>query len=241
MRKCLLCVKEFTPKRKDQNCCSSKCGHTLASRRFKSRKRREKKPNTIVKCKLCGEEFAPSRPSHIFCSKKCQQKRFYNGPEKSCKYCGRLGTKHKFCNSVCRRLGIASRNLREREKLRSKLLCCWCGDYFKSKRKGTKFCSDDCSQSFYNYVRRDYTPVEREQRMCIGCGKDFIPTKRNSEFCSRKCWNFVMHSEYTKQRYFKKQYREYTECAQIAHQLLKEKLCEKAKCNESKTGLVGNT
>lgn len=62
---CIICNKEFTPKSKQNKCCSPHCKY------LKDLSRRSKKPKTKI-CKVCNKEFKPYTSLDKFCSKECR-------------------------------------------------------------------------------------------------------------------------------------------------------------------------
>lgn len=143
MKKCIICGKEFKPKKRNAGlCCSSDC-----AKRYSSAKNR-KRPLTAI-CGYCGREFAVGRDRKgAFCSVYC-----------SSKYYGELRTIQ----------AQERKDAQRREKLLRKLIatiqavlddkqyendcvkkCKECGRTFQAKDKRVCFCSDDCRRRNIN-------------------------------------------------------------------------------------------
>ena len=70
MKKCLVCGKEFQPKKITKVCCSERC----AQKKWRmSNGYQNEKENK--KCIICGNEFKPIRESQLCCSETCRRKR----------------------------------------------------------------------------------------------------------------------------------------------------------------------
>ena len=66
--KCLTCGKEFSPRRKTQQCCSHACYYTY----------QYQKSHPLIRknCAICGKPFQTRNPKSACCSEMCRQKKY---------------------------------------------------------------------------------------------------------------------------------------------------------------------
>ena len=150
---CIICGKEFLPKRYDSKICSKEC-----LKNFKSRK--HKIENKEYVCEICGKEFIRKSSYQRTCSRECGDKlRLYNYTIKEKKPKPIYVSRKKFHKKICvvcnkefetyskRQICCSKECLLIRHKKPLKEvnnICVWCGKEFKSNRIG-KFCSRSCS------------------------------------------------------------------------------------------------
>ena len=102
MANCIVCGKEYTPKRKDQKWCCEEC-----KKKYRNDKRRKEHPDKV--CKYCGKSFSPKKDTQNFCCKRCREKYFEeNRPKRE----------YKVKCSECGKEFVASRNKTEKENLK---------------------------------------------------------------------------------------------------------------------------
>ena len=67
--------------------------------------------------------------------------------------------------------------------------CINCGVSFVTNRPNQKYCSDECSKSFYNkkYDEEYESTFNPESRNCLECGRSYIPLSANQKYCSKEC------------------------------------------------------
>lgn len=69
--KCVVCGKEFKPKRSTQLCCSEECSKEHFRLWRYNRYHYGKTMKAERKCPICGKMFEVSRPNQRSCSNKC--------------------------------------------------------------------------------------------------------------------------------------------------------------------------
>lgn len=62
------------------------------------------------------------------------------------------------------------------------MLCEQCGEEFRAKRKGARFCSKECNWKYWNTAR--LSPLVK--RRCRWCGNDYV-SKYGRKYCGKKC------------------------------------------------------
>lgn len=175
MKKCVVCGKEFKPKKRNAGlCCSIECAKRYSSKAFRQR------PYTAI-CKYCGREFTVGRDRKgAFCSTYC-----------SSKYYGELRTRQT------RERKDAQRRVKLLRKLISTIQavacdkqyeidcvkeCKECGRIFQAMDKRICFCSDECRRK--NINRR------KDKRVCKNGKADLSITlpklyERDGGICKR--------------------------------------------------------
>lgn len=96
----------------------------------------------------------------------------------TCIVCGRRTSWHdmgNLCSSCYLRLGY-----REIKKQYSR--CWYCNDLFHRNNDESKFCSEECKNSYMEFTIR-----QRERRICLKCGKFFRNQRHTRTYCSDEC------------------------------------------------------
>lgn len=126
---CVVCAKEYTPKRADRTtCCSRECGFEL--RRIKAKKAAEAKAKQCKAvlhgkhCRQCGKRFFTKNPTTAYCSDDCRRaSRSIAKSSYACRHCGKgfkparlSGGPPAYCSHACRSQARreASRRYRKR-------------------------------------------------------------------------------------------------------------------------------
>lgn len=156
MHICVVCGKEFIPKRYDSKVCSKECLKHFSSKKYPIK-------DKISKCLICGKEFIKVKSNQKTCCRECGDKFRLNNYKikaenkesfkkerklyiKYCKYCGNefntFYNHQLFCCSNCYELF----NKKPKKQYNNK--CLWCGKNFISNRK-SNFCCKSCYRSSY--------------------------------------------------------------------------------------------
>lgn len=125
VRSCPECGTAFTPKRKDQSCCSQTCYNRHNSRQYRLRKRELAPMRECVACPECHEMFTPRRSDQTYCSYLCRS---------------RNSAREKI-----RRNSSGEAVLARKRDTAPMLECRECHEMFTPNRRGQTFCSDTCS------------------------------------------------------------------------------------------------
>ena len=185
--------------------CSEECraeGNRLQGKIRYKRTYKPKENNYYVKhCVICGKEFSSPQSTAKYCSNKCRNKNKKKG-NYICKCCGKVFSRerrghdaYKFCSRECSAKYVlveqanreAAKSLIKKEK---KLICSVCGNVFKSKRAGVKYCSDKCLHEAQKERNKILAPIrfKPQSKKCRYCGKMFITRFKHSKcFCSDEC------------------------------------------------------
>lgn len=186
---CTHCGEEFTGKKRKY--CNDKCRYEYN----KVRKRKQYRLDNNIKsrsCPICDKEFEPNRN----------------------------GALTKYCSQNC---ADEARRIRNRERWReanpgwndgTNKVCEWCGKSYEVKPKyasQSRFCSDECQQTWYSreirghgsweeyQEERDKQKEERLEKLeeerkakiktkeCSECGQPFETIQPNQLTCSKEC------------------------------------------------------
>jgi HNH endonuclease/Homeodomain-like domain len=159
----------------------------------------------IIVCKQCkGEYKSRYKNKTKFCSDKCRSS--YNkrnrGHKRKCEECSVVFFEYKnkkFCSDECRSKRVELNKKKREEERRNRLIskpiltlqCEQCEEYFKSKRKGKRFCCNECQ--YNNYLHRLELKRLKDRmffnKKCKECGKHFTTTRDKACYCSRECSN----------------------------------------------------
>ena len=159
---CIICGKEFIPKRKDSRICSKEC-----LKKFSPKKHLLSKE---LECVICGKKFKPKTAVQKTCCRECGDKlRLYNYTikekpvkikkvySKVCPICKKnfetYSHNKKYCSDHCLRLS------EKKPAKECSNICVWCGNEFKSKRKAF-FCSKSCSNKSRNLNQLHHRPYK---------------------------------------------------------------------------------
>lgn len=99
-RPCIICERDFKPRRDEQKTCSRECGNAMLSER--AAQNRLEKP-----CVVCGKTFDATYHRHQqMCSAACRSA-FRKLPRNNCERCGKLIDSRfrarRFCSQECRK------------------------------------------------------------------------------------------------------------------------------------------
>ena len=145
MANCIVCGKEYTPKRKDQKWCCEEC-----KKKYRNDKRRKEHPDKV--CKYCGKSFSPKKDTQNFCCKRCREKYFEeNRPKRE----------YKVKCSECGKEFVASRNKTEKENL--KFCCKKCRDLYRKKHEKQIECPT---------CKKKFSPYRKNQKFCSRLCRD---------------------------------------------------------------------
>lgn len=183
IRKCIVCQKEFVPKKETQKYCSKPCQH------IGSKKEIEKV------CYNCGKIFKikPCHDYRKYCSQECSKEALMVW--KTCPQCGKQfrRSRRTYCSKKCdneSRLGQIPWN-----KNPYKVNCIICGKEFNvpmGRKDSTKYCSYACQHEAKRRITGKEHPLFLEKKVvkCQWCGKEFKvkPCKEHeAKYCSRFC------------------------------------------------------
>lgn len=143
-KRCEVCLKAFTPARREQKLCSIRCRNAVAGRAHRTR--------TPLPCSMCGTEFIPKDKASAFCSVQCRANS-QRKPEQPCLRCGamfrpkrtRRGRPAKFCSTTC--AAQAQKRLSERP-------CLSCRRMFLPPDGATVHCSKACAARTSGLAKR---------------------------------------------------------------------------------------
>jgi hypothetical protein len=163
---CVVCGKTFSIKKAnpDTVCCSTKCGHTLATPRIHATRSANARARRTANCKHCGKSFVKwTSGTGEYCSNKCR------------------GAAHRIhaTRAEAKRAEKARRNERLGviAKPRREVVCLRCSKAFSTTDPHKTYCSTSCSKTASN----------RAARPCIQCGNAFYPVHGGNRCCSKKC------------------------------------------------------
>lgn len=103
---CIICGKEFTPKRYDRVICSAEC-----RKKFSPRKYSIKNKKSI--CEICGKEFVTKSKKRIFCGDECSaksRKRPHKAYKNNCVWCGKEFISNRVCKFCSKSYNTKSRD-----------------------------------------------------------------------------------------------------------------------------------
>ncbi|MFB5758924.1 HNH endonuclease [Paenibacillus medicaginis] len=131
----------------------------------------ETKDTTSGRKKKCCSQYCASRLPHLMSAIKvyvcdvCHQE--FEAPSSS-----KLETKNKYCSEICRKQRVVA-------------YCKVCNSEYRTDRKGTKYCSDNC--------RHEGNKRKLVDLICSCCGKEFqrpsFTVREGNILCSTKCRN----------------------------------------------------
>lgn len=148
---CIICGKEFKPKRNDSRICSKECLKNFSSKKHLLPKELE--------CVVCGNKFRPKTAYQKACCRECGDKlRLHNYTlrekkpkplyiskkqlyKKTCIVCNKEFETYSKKQICCSKECLSLRHKKPPKQYDN--ICVWCGNTFKSKRVA-KFCSRSC-------------------------------------------------------------------------------------------------
>lgn len=199
---CIICNKEFTPKRSDSRICSKEC-----LKKFSSKKHLLPKE---IECAVCGKKFKPKTSYQKACCRECGDKlRLYNYTirekkpkpkkpsrkqlyKKVCVVCGKEFETYSARQICCSKECLLLRHKHQPKEYEN--TCVWCGKVFKSNRI-SKYCSHSCKIKARDTKKLHHRPYktnnssdiriyrnkigERDNWICNICGK---PVDKNLKY-----------------------------------------------------------
>ena len=203
-RACVVCGRQFFPRRASQICCGPECRmkRKVQTNREKAREGQDWRAETRA-CAVCGHEFRPQYANQKTCSKACSEandresrRRAYMRHRK-CPVCGTVfapdGTRRKYCSAQCAYTAELAQ-----QRARTTRTCSWCGRTFCARSKSQCYCSRACHDGAKCKRERDryaskargggLTPAQIER---VQADVQIPPSER---YAASKDWTPAMHT-----------------------------------------------
>ena len=203
-RACVVCGRQFFPRRAFQICCGPECRmkRKVQTNRAKAREGQDWREETRA-CAVCGRAFRPQYANQKTCSQACSEandresrRRAYMRHRK-CPVCGTVfasdGTRRRYCSAQCAYTAELAQ-----QRARTTRTCIWCGRTFCARSKSQCYCSRACHDGAKCKRERDrYASKARgggltlAQIELVQADVQLQPSER---YAASKSWTPAMHT-----------------------------------------------